>query len=80
MHLKSLHVRGSLDDSRDMHRVPTDNGTIMVAVHGDTSKPAILTYHDLGVNCKYMSATFMILSNDSIPTDLIYCFHELLFS
>jgi hypothetical protein len=24
-----------------------------VAVQGDTTKPAILTYHDLGLNCKY---------------------------
>jgi hypothetical protein len=24
-----------------------------VAVQGNRSKPAILTYHDLGLNCKY---------------------------
>ncbi|XP_052751395.1 protein NDRG3 isoform X3 [Galleria mellonella] len=31
-------------------RVRTDHGDIMVAVQGDRAKPAILTYHDLGVN------------------------------
>ncbi|XP_048488960.1 protein NDRG3 isoform X8 [Plutella xylostella] len=31
-------------------RVRTDRGDIMVAVHGDRNKPAIVTYHDLGLN------------------------------
>lgn len=35
-------------------RVRTDRGDIMVAVSGDRAKPAILTYHDLGLNCKYL--------------------------
>ncbi|XP_072930736.1 protein NDRG3 isoform X2 [Epargyreus clarus] len=31
-------------------RVRTDRGDIVVAVQGDRSKPAIFTYHDLGLN------------------------------
>ncbi|XP_013189328.1 protein NDRG3 isoform X4 [Amyelois transitella] len=31
-------------------RVRTDRGDIVVAVQGDRAKPAILTYHDLGLN------------------------------
>lgn len=31
-------------------RVETPRGTILVAVQGDRSKPAILTFHDLGLN------------------------------
>lgn len=31
-------------------RVRTDRGDIVVAVQGDRSKPAIITYHDLGLN------------------------------
>lgn len=33
-------------------RVETNLGSLLVAVQGDRSKPAILTYHDLGLNCK----------------------------
>lgn len=33
--------------------VDTDNGPVCVAVQGDRSKPPILTYHDLGLNCKH---------------------------
>ncbi|XP_062524442.1 protein NDRG3 isoform X2 [Bombyx mori] len=31
-------------------RVRTDRGDILVAVQGDRNKPAIITYHDLGLN------------------------------
>lgn len=31
-------------------RIETVKGTILVAVQGDTSKPAIISYHDLGLN------------------------------
>lgn len=31
-------------------RIETARGSIMVAVQGDQSKPAIITYHDLGLN------------------------------
>lgn len=44
--------RGSLEGTCDLRRVVTDKGDILVAVQGDTTKPAILTYHDLGLNCK----------------------------
>ncbi|XP_054274009.1 protein NDRG3 isoform X7 [Macrosteles quadrilineatus] len=38
------------DPSVEEVRVETDRGSIMVAVQGNRSKPAILTYHDLGLN------------------------------
>ncbi|CAH0715958.1 unnamed protein product, partial [Brenthis ino] len=38
------------DSSCQELRVHTDRGDIMVAVQGDRSKPAIVTYHDLGLN------------------------------
>lgn len=44
---------GSLTAVTDLRRVQTDKGDLLIAVQGDTSKPAILTYHDLGLNCKY---------------------------
>lgn len=47
---------GSLSGSCDLRRVVTDKGEVLVAVQGDTSKPAILTYHDLGLNCKWYSS------------------------
>lgn len=51
--LQFSNGRSSLGGNCDIHRVITDKGEVMVAVQGDTSKPAILTYHDLGLNCKY---------------------------
>ncbi len=33
-------------------RVETNLGSLLVAVQGDRAKPAILTYHDIGLNCK----------------------------
>lgn len=41
------------DDGIVEERVETDRGTLLVAVQGVRGKPAILTYHDLGLNCKY---------------------------
>lgn len=46
---------GLLSGVPDIRRVITDNGELSVAVQGDTTKPAILTYHDLGLNCTYHS-------------------------
>lgn len=41
----------SRDDSAvSEERVETARGSILVAVQGDRTKPAILTYHDLGLN------------------------------
>lgn len=43
----------SRDDSSVTEEVvETDRGNILVAVQGSRNKPAILTYHDLGLNCK----------------------------
>lgn len=45
----------SRDDSTVVEeRVETGTGSVLVAVQGNRSKPAILTYHDLGLNCKYL--------------------------
>uniref|UniRef100_V9I6V3 Protein NDRG3 n=2 Tax=Apis cerana TaxID=7461 RepID=V9I6V3_APICE len=38
------------DSSVREERVETDKGSILVAVQGNRAKPAILTYHDLGLN------------------------------
>ncbi|XP_015438928.1 PREDICTED: protein NDRG3 isoform X2 [Dufourea novaeangliae] len=38
------------DSSVREERVETDKGSLMVAVQGNRAKPAILTYHDLGLN------------------------------
>lgn len=51
--LQFTNSRGSLGGINDVRRVATDRGEILVAVQGDTTKPAILTYHDLGLNCKF---------------------------
>lgn len=50
--LQFPHSRGSLEGTCDIRRVTTDKGELTVAVQGDTRKPAILTYHDLGLNCE----------------------------
>lgn len=41
------------DSTANEETVETDRGTITVAVQGSRNKPAILTYHDLGLNCEY---------------------------
>lgn len=38
------------DPSIEEVRVETDRGSLLVAVQGNRNKPAILTYHDLGLN------------------------------
>jgi len=38
------------DSVSQEERVETQYGSVLVAVQGDRSKPAILTYHDLGLN------------------------------
>lgn len=50
--LQFPNARGSILEACEQRRVPTDKGDIHVAIQGDTSKPAIVTYHDLGLNCK----------------------------
>lgn len=52
--LKFPNGRGSISESCDQRRIPTDKGEVLVAIQGDTSKPAIITYHDLGLNCKLL--------------------------
>lgn len=50
--LQQSHSRDSISNSCDVHHISTDKGDICVAVQGDTTKPGILTMHDLGLNCK----------------------------
>ena len=38
------------DEAYSEETVETEHGTVTVAIKGDRSKPAILTYHDLGLN------------------------------
>lgn len=42
------------DSSVAEERVMTERGAVLVAVQGDRRKPAILTYHDLGLTCEYL--------------------------
>ena len=44
-------------DEMQEERVETPRGTILVAVQGDRSKPAVLTFHDLGLNRKHCSVS-----------------------
>lgn len=50
--LQQSQSRDSISSACDIRRVPTDKGEISVAIQGDTTKPAILTLHDLGLNCE----------------------------
>lgn len=56
--LQFPNARGSILEACEQRRVPTDKGDIHVAIQGDTSKPAIVTYHDLGLNCEYNIESF----------------------
>jgi len=51
--------------------VETENGTVTVAIKGDRSKPAILTYHDLGLN--YIS-NFQALFNYPDMAEIVQSF------
>ncbi|XP_050683925.1 protein NDRG4-like [Leptidea sinapis] len=53
----SILLRGEIPTTRIFNKqicyeyyVNTDRGRVLVAVHGDRQKPAIVTYHDLGLN------------------------------
>ncbi|XP_017022318.1 protein NDRG3 isoform X5 [Drosophila kikkawai] len=48
--LQFPNARGSILEACEQRRVPTDKGDVHVAIQGDTAKPAIVTYHDLGLN------------------------------
>lgn len=59
----------SKDDSSILEeRVETGGGNVLVAVQGNRSKPAILTYHDLGLNCEYKQRSLI----EEICTVLCY--------
>lgn len=42
--------------------VETDRGTLLVAIQGDRRKPAILTYHDIGLNCEYLQRSYLCIA------------------
>lgn len=66
--LQQSQSRDSISNACDLRRVPTDKGDILVAIQGDVSKPAILTLHDLGLNCKPFSFFLTIkLKQNSLP-------------
>jgi hypothetical protein len=48
--LQQSQSRDSISSICDLQRVTTDKGDLLVAIQGNTNKPAILTYHDLGLN------------------------------
>lgn len=44
----------SRDDSNTTEeQVMTEKGSILVAIQGDRRKPAIVSFHDIGLNCKF---------------------------
>lgn len=74
--LQFPNARGSIIDSCDQRRIPTDKGDILVAVQGDNAKPAILTYHDLGLNCEYSILSDFRVKNAIISLSLLFDFHH----
>jgi len=50
MHLPTSRSLSRDDPSIEEVRVELDTGSLLVAVQGNRSKPAIVTYHDLGLN------------------------------
>jgi len=49
------------------HVVRTRHGCVSVSVYGDQDKPALITYPDLALNCKYHGFYFfhmIILANE----------------
>ncbi|CAH2227619.1 jg6901, partial [Pararge aegeria aegeria] len=56
----SLRVGGA-DNACQENYVHTDRGDLMVALQGDRTKPAILTYHDIGLNLSRNSSEMMEL-------------------
>jgi hypothetical protein len=64
----------SKDDSSVVEeRVETARGSVVVAVQGNRSKPAILTYHDLGLNCK---CKYRLMGGKYIGTVQLFCTHR----
>jgi hypothetical protein len=58
--LRQSHSRDSISAACDSHRITTDKGDLTVAVQGDLTKPAILTLHDLGLNCNFSFIVFYV--------------------
>lgn len=55
LHLPTARCLGGGGAPVPEERVQTDRGQLLVAVQGSRSKPAIITYHDLGLNCEWSS-------------------------
>lgn len=55
------------DGSVREERVETDKGSLLIAVQGNRAKPAILTYHDLGLNCEqFIIKMFKIIMSNAM--------------
>lgn len=67
--------RGSISASTDIRRVVTDKGDLLIAIQGDTSKPAILTYHDLGLNYATSFAGFFNYPSMRLLLDNFCVYH-----
>lgn len=52
LHFPSSRSLSRGDSTMQEEVVETDRGTLVVAVQGSRNKPAIVTYHDLGLNCE----------------------------
>lgn len=55
--------------------VETDRGTVLVAIQGDRRKPAILTYHDIGLNYSSNFQAFFNYSEMRVLLDNFSVFH-----
>ncbi|XP_065218601.1 protein NDRG3 isoform X2 [Planococcus citri] len=55
--------------------VETDRGTLLVAIQGDRRKPAILTYHDIGLNYASNFQAFFNYSEMRVLLDNFSVFH-----
>lgn len=53
MHLPTSRSFCRDDPSIEEIRIETDRGSLLIAVQGNRNKPAIVSYHDLGLNCKF---------------------------
>nr|CAD7257756.1 unnamed protein product [Timema shepardi] len=65
------------DSSAMEERVETARGSVLVAVQGNRNKPAILTYHDLGLNCDSPMASLGLTDSfEKLPDQIMYPYAE----
>lgn len=61
LHFPSTRSLSRDDSSAQEEVVETDRGNLVVAVQGSRNKPAILTYHDLGLNCEFYFIQLLLI-------------------